>query len=142
MKADKIIAAITRMRERADLNRIIDAAEARDSHLGSIESVRKSKLVFGAYQNLKKGDQVFVHVQQEHGAHKVLFGQALAVLAVQPKNRALKVSYKEPTGPSAVFGSGPRVARVTVLRWSVLDRLKVSTEPTPAALASILRKGE
>lgn len=138
MKTEQIVATISRMRDRAAVQRIANAAEARDTALSDRESARISKRVFSRFESLKKGDTVFIHnlPRAASNKYKDMFGKPLTVTAVHPKNRAIKVVYAR-TG-----GMGPLARCNVALRWSVLDRLKVSTVPTPEALASLLNKGE
>lgn len=139
----KIIQTIARMRSREELAAILDAATARDTALMNQESARTSKRVMSKYEGIKPGTSLYVHVLPHtvSNEHKAMFGKPLTVIAVRPKKRHIEVRY--PTG--IVIGSlnrGPKRTQRATLRWSVLDRLKVSTVPTPEALAYVLKGGE
>ena len=128
-----VIQTIARMRSRDELAEIINAATARDLALANQQSARKSKRVMSRYEGLKPGMQVYVHnVPRKLGNHhKQLVGKPLTVLAVRPKKKEIEIRH------TSVASKDSRVT----LTWSVLDRLKVSTEPTPEALAYVLNGG-
>lgn len=136
----KLIQTIARMRNRDELAEIINAATARDMALMQIESDRRAKVVFGKFALLNKGDNLYIHAPPDkvHPGRRWLLGQPLTVVKAMPRNREVMVSGMK------IVRSGTQARRARVketLTWSVLDRLKVSTEPTPEALAYVLNGG-
>lgn len=132
MKIDNLLHAVTNMRDRGGLQRIIHAAEARDAHLLEKESSMASKKFFEKFKHLKRGQTVFVHDAGGDYApttHQALFGKPLTVRSVFPRDRRIEVTCPGLTG-------------VVKLRWSVLKRLKVSEEPHPKALQYVLEGGQ
>lgn len=138
MKTEQLVATISRMRDHDAVKAIESAAMVRSEELSKKAAHRYSKRIFSKYEHLKKGDQVFIHhlPRSVSNLHKGLFGLPLTVLSVHPRNKQIDVQY-----PVAFNGIG-NIFSKTRLRWSVLDRLQVSTEPTPEALAHILAQGD
>ncbi len=138
----KLIDTITRMRSREELRAVLDAATARDTALANIESNRASKRVMSRFADLKPGMSLFVHhlPRTVSERYKPLFGVPLTVISVRPKLREIEV--RAPLRDDAPLSAQIRGPQRVTLRWSVLDRLGVSTEPTPEALAYALKGGD
>lgn len=132
MKNDKLIDAIARLRDRETLSRVIDAAEARDATLANKESARLSKRVFSKFVHLKRGHVVYVHAPTGEYApttHKALFAKPLTIHKVYPRDRRIEVRVQG-------------LKEAVKLRWSVLQKLRVSETPTPEALEYVLKGGQ
>lgn len=143
MNTGKLIATISGIRDRKVLNQIIHAAEKRDSKLASEEYAKKVSAMWERYKHIKAGDLVFTHTPPLmkgfrkrrpdgkydvrfipiHGQYAELWGKPLTVKAVYPRNRSIIVR---------IAGNMKDYELPTYL----LDRLKVSLEPTPEALAN------
>ncbi len=135
-----VIQTITRMRSREELAEIVKAATARDIALMQIEFDRRAKVVFGKFALLNKGDNLYIHAPPDkvHPSLRWLLGQPITVVKVVPRNREVMVSGMK------VVRIGTQALRKRVketLTWCTLDRLKISTEPTPEALAYVLNGG-
>jgi hypothetical protein len=171
MTKDQIIRTIAGMRDRENVQEVREAANQRDLELMEHESYRVSKRVFERFAHLKRGDQVFVHLPAGKLTllHRWMHGRPLTVWAVHPKNRAIEVRSDEidnvvektgrrvrvtdhwgkpkldPATGKALWRQVTRTVerpRSYLMRWSVLEKLKVSTKPTPEALAYVLKGGK
>jgi hypothetical protein len=125
MNLDRILAYVRGMRDRDGLKAIINAAEARDSKLSSIDGERERARLWKRFEHLKKGDMVFIHAKpRERNAtsqHLKLWAKPLTV-------REVKVRVKEIVVRAPGSTVDHRLSPFTC------DRLKLSTEVCPAAL--------
>jgi hypothetical protein len=166
MKKEAIIKAIGGMRDREVVQAIARAADARDEHLLAQESYRVSVAVFARFKDLKRGDTVYVHAPRGKVDKKRwwMCGRPLTVWTVHQRDRAIEVrtdetiKVQEPTGRTkrvSVRNPNGELTSKTIdimrtverpltarLKWSVLAKLKVSTEPTPDALSYVLKGGQ
>lgn len=131
MKLDSILAHIRSMRDRKGISQIINAAEARDSKLSTIDSARERARLWAKFVKLgiKKGDTVFVHTKTGLGhsaKHSNVWASPLTVLAIKPRNKEIRVQ---------IAGKGE-----CALSVYEIDKWKLSLEPTPEALSNSLRQ--
>lgn len=127
MTPKQIIDAIRGMRDRESLSDIINAAEARDSHLSSLESEDRRKRAWAKFSHLKRGDLVFVH-EKPSGTNAWMYGEALRVREVKPRNKEIVVQI------NARF-KGDKTAKLSALMCLAY---KLSEDPTVAAFDNAL----
>ena len=142
MNLKKLLIRIRGMKDRDGLSQIINAAEARDSILSNIEGKRTRNAMWEKVMKLglKKGDTVFIHVgAREVGTkgqgstkvfsskkHENLWGRPLTIKSIKPRNKEIEVQ---------IMGLGQ-----TKLSPFECASLKLSTEPSAAALANSLQQ--
>jgi len=129
MNKDKIIDAIAGMRERDALTAIIDAAEARDSHLSRLESDERRKRSWAKFSHLRAGDTVFIHKAPLKDTRYVwMWGKPLTIKAIMPRKKELVIR-------------GDQRGKGIALTALVADSFGLSEVPTSEALEHVL-KGE
>jgi len=132
MKLNTIITHIRSMRDRDGLEQIANAAEARALKLSNIEGKKERARLWKKVERLglHAGDMVFIHVApdaQSSRQHAKLWGQPLTVREVRPRSKAVVVR-----APGSTLDHS--------LSPFTCERLKLSKEPHPEALANALRK--
>ena len=143
MNLTSILTAIRGSKKRDDLSKIMNAAEARDSKLSSIEGAKERARLWAKFlkQGIKVGDMVFIHTgpKIDRGArkeielpnmpefmgstHKSLWGKPITVKKI--KTRQKEIVVRVPDSPSKDYK----------LSACNIDKFKLSLTPTTAALA-------
>lgn len=156
MTLTTILAAIRGMKNRDGLSQIIHAAEARDSKLSNIENDKERNRLWSKIEalDLKVGDMVFIHTEPKSVTKQVR--ERITKPNGKPGWRKVAQTFA-PSGqhtklwalPLTVHEVKPRAKEVVVrvpgstvdhrLSPHTCERLKLSKEPTAAALSAGLK---
>lgn len=123
-QAGRAMHIIEGIKDRHHLSIIIGAAEKRDAHLASLESLERQKRLWSKFSHIKKGDFVFAHAKPT-GRNEWLWGKQLTVTKVQPRAKIVEVR-------------GDKRGVGVKLTAFMLDAYKVSLTPTAEAFNNAL----
>ena len=145
----QVLTYIRSAKSRVNIGAIINAAEARDSKLGNIESDKERGRLWVKVEKLglKKGDMVFIHTEPRapfgpraklkggempnggfiSNQHRELYGKPLTVRDVKQRSKEVVVR-------------APGSVKDHVLSPHTCKKLKLSKEPSPEAFANGLKR--